>query len=200
MSTLKKLPYDFSALEPYVSARTLEFHYTKHHQTYLDNLNKLIKDTDLENKSLEEIIKITFKEPSLLTTFNNAAQTWNHDFYWQSLKPNSSEPKEDVKQILIDSFISYEKFKEEFKSTALSQFGSGWIWLVLENGKVKIIKTSNADNPLTKELIPLLVVDVWEHAYYLDYQNRRADYVEALINNLLNWEFFKENLNNFNNK
>ena len=183
-----------NALEPMISAKTLEFHYGKHHQTYIDNLNKLIAGTDLENQSLEEIIKATANNPEKTAIFNNAAQVFNHDFYWASLKPNSGASGVKTLELINASFESLEKFKEVFKTTALAQFGSGWVWLVIKEGKLEIIKTANAATPLELGLKPLFVVDVWEHAYYLDYQNRRADYLQALLDNLINWEFLEANL------
>jgi len=194
MVNLMVLPFAKNSLEPHISEKTLEFHYGKHHQTYYNNLVGLIKDTELADKTLEEIIRTTAGRFDQVAIFNNAAQVFNHNFYWQSLRPVSEEIPSDIKELLIKDFGSLEKFQEDFKAAAISQFGSGWAWLVLEGGVVKVVKTANADNPLVHNQKPLLVIDVWEHAYYLDYQNRRADYVEAIIKNLLNWEFFKKNL------
>lgn len=192
--TLKALPFSKSALAPYISENTLNFHYDKHHQTYLDNLLKLITGSEWEGLSLEEIIKKSAGQAEKQGIYNNAAQVYNHDFYWQSLKPEAKiEP--ELEALIIRDFVSWEKFKEEFKTKALSQFGSGWIWLVLNQaGRLEIIKTANADNPLTQDLKPLLVLDVWEHAYYLDYQNRRSDYVSVWLDNLANWEFAYYNI------
>ena len=197
MFKLMPLPFAPTALEPDISARTLEFHYGKHHQTYVDNLNKLIKETDFANNSLEEIVKLTAEQRDLAPIFNNAAQVYNHDFYWQSLKSGSGEAPTNIQELLAANFGSYEKFKKELLAATLAQFGSGWVWLVLEPtaGIIRILKTANADNPLAHNLKPLLAIDVWEHAYYLDYQNRRADYVAAIIEHLLNWDFFQKNLN-----
>ena len=196
---LYELPYQQDALEPYISKETVSYHYGKHHATYLNNLNNLIKDTPLEKESLEAIILNTEKYPSEQAIFNNAAQVWNHNFYWQSLSPakqNTSEiSDENFNNMILRDFGSIENLKAELKKVALSQFGSGWAWLVLDKDKLKIIKTSNASNPLGK-MKPLLCIDVWEHAYYLDYQNRRADYLDGILNNLLNWNFAIQNLNN----
>ncbi|MBO5997180.1 MAG: superoxide dismutase [Alphaproteobacteria bacterium] len=196
---LFKLPYQENALEPYISKETISFHYGKHHTAYLNNLNALIKDTPLEKESLEDIILNTEKYPSEQAIFNNAAQVWNHTFYWQSLTPAKQNapdiPEGNFKQMVLRDFGSIDNMKAEFKKAALSQFGSGWAWLVVDNKQLKIIKTSNAETPVGK-MKPLLCIDVWEHAYYLDYQNRRADYLDGIINNLLNWDFAIQNLNN----
>jgi len=194
MFTLSPLPFELSALEPHISARTLEFHHGKHHQTYVGNLNKLIAGTDNETKSLEEIMAVSFNQPDQTAIFNNAAQVYNHNFYWQSLNPAPTKPGAEMTQMVVDSFGSLEAFNEQFLATALAQFGSGWVWLVLEAGKLKIVKTANADNPLVHGQKPLLTIDVWEHAYYLDYQNRRADYGKNIIANLLNWNFAETQL------
>ena len=194
MFTLSPLPFELSALEPHISARTLEFHHGKHHQTYVGNLNKLIAGTDNETKSLEEIMAVSFNQPDQTAIFNNAAQVYNHNFYWQSLNPAPTKPGAEMTQMVVDSFGSLEAFNEQFLATALAQFGSGWVWLVLEAGKLKIVKTANADNPLVHGQKPLLTIDVWEHAYYLDYQNRRADYGKNIIANLLNWDFAETQL------
>ena len=196
---LYKLPYSEDALEPYISKETISFHYGKHHATYLNNLNNLIKDTPLEKESLEDIILNTEKYPSEQAIFNNAAQVWNHTFYWQSLLPTKQKmndiPDGNFKEMVLRDFGNVENLKAELKKVALSQFGSGWAWLVLDNGKLGIVKTSNASTPFGK-VKPLLCIDVWEHAYYLDYQNRRADYLDGVLNNLLNWNFAIQNLNN----
>ena len=188
---LPNLPFGGDALEPYMSARTLEFHHGKHHRTYVTNLNNLIKDTDLSAKSLEDIIRATAGDASKAGIFNNAAQTWNHTFFWSCLTPNGGGalPEGSFKNAVIKTFGSEEKFKEEFKAAAVSQFGSGWAWLVLENGELKITKTSNADTPIAHGQIALMTLDVWEHAYYLDYQNRRPDFAQAFLDNLANWNF-----------
>lgn len=196
MFNLKPLPYNSSSLEPYISQKTIEFHYAKHHQAYLDKLNELIKNNiEFDGLSLEEVIKKSANNQELITIFNNAAQVYNHDFFWQSLSPEKKELKSDLLSKIEENFSSLENFKEEFKQAAISQFGSGWVWLVKDDkNNLMIIKTSNADNPLTKNLTPLFTIDVWEHAYYLDYQNKRADFVKDLLNNLVNWEFIYNNL------
>jgi Fe-Mn family superoxide dismutase len=192
--TLPPLPYDQAALEPHVSAKTLSFHHGKHHQTYVDNLNKLIKDTDFANISLEEIIKKSHNDPSKLPIFNNAAQVWNHAFFWHTMKQNGGgKPSETLLKQIEKDFGSYEKFAEEFKAMALAQFGSGWAWLVWDKDKLKVTKTGNAELPMVLGQKALLTVDVWEHAYYLDYQNRRADYVNIFLEKLINWNFVEEN-------
>jgi Fe-Mn family superoxide dismutase len=196
MFILKPLPFAKNALEPYMSEKTLEFHYGKHHQTYVDNLNKLIATTEFENTFLEEIIIKTAGQAEQVALFNNAAQIYNHDFFWSCLS-NSPEDKiisETVLDLINTSFGSLENFYEQFKAAALSQFGSGWAWLVKGENGLEIIKTANADNPLAKGLKPLLALDVWEHSYYLDYQNKRADYVEAVMKNLFNWKSVAANL------
>ncbi len=193
MFTLPSLPFEKTALEPHISANTLEYHYGKHHQAYIDNLNKLIAGTDLENKSLEDIILEVNGDSEKIAIFNNVAQVYNHTFFWNSLKPGT-EMSGEMKKMIDDSFGSFEQFVEEFKSIAVSQFGSGWAWLVKDGEKLRVMKTANADTPIAQGLKPLLTIDVWEHAYYLDYQNRRPDFVEAVIRNLLNWEFAQTNL------
>jgi len=191
MFTLSLLPFEKSSLEPHISAKTLEFHYGKHHQAYVDNLNKLIVGTALEAETLENIILKTSGSTAQAAIFNNAAQIYNHAFFWSSLRPADAtlEPPVGLLKLINDSFGSLDSFFMEFKATALAQFGSGWTWLIKDAEKLKIIKTANAETPLTLGQKPLLVIDVWEHAYYLDYQNRRADYLEAVLKNLLNWEF-----------
>ncbi len=191
---LPNLPYEQNALEPYISANTLSFHHGKHHAGYVNNLNNLVKDTDLADKSLEEIVKATAGDASKAGIFNNAAQVWNHTFYWHSMKPNGGGAPSGALAAKIDAdFGSLDAFKEQFKAAGTSQFGSGWAWLVLENGTLKVTKTLNAENPLTSGQIPLLTMDVWEHAYYLDYQNRRPDYAQTFLNSLVNWEFAEAN-------
>jgi superoxide dismutase, Fe-Mn family len=191
---LPPLPYSQNALEPYISQKTAEFHYGKHHLAYVDKTNELIKGTNLALLPLEEIIKQTAGSPEKTAIFNNAAQVWNHNFYWQSMKPGGSKPEGDLLKKIQASFGSAENLKKQLQDAALSQFGSGWTWLVVDGDKLKVVKTGNAENPMVQGQTPLLVIDVWEHAYYLDYQNRRADYVKALIDNLLNWEFAAANL------
>jgi Fe-Mn family superoxide dismutase len=192
---LPPLPYAENALEPVISAKTLSFHYGKHHKAYVDNLNKLIAGTDYSDLSLEEIIKGTVGRPERVSIFNNAAQIWNHTFYWNSLSlKGGGEPPAALKNMLEASFGSIDAFKKELAAAAVSQFGSGWAWLVLEDGKLKVVKTANAENLLTTGKKPLLTIDVWEHAYYLDYQNRRPDYVNAVLDKLINWEFALQNV------
>ena len=195
MFTLPSLPYADTALAPVISANTLSFHYGKHHKTYVDNLNNLVKGTEFEGATLEKIIADTAGKADKAPLFNNAAQIWNHTFYWHSLKGNGGGKPAGKLAAMIDSDLGgYDAFKKEFAATTVGQFGSGWGWLVLDGGKLKIAKTGNAEVPTTKGQKPLLTIDVWEHAYYLDYQNRRADYVNALIDKLLNWDFAAENL------
>jgi len=191
---LPPLPYAENALEPIVTAKTMNFHYGKHHKGYVDNLNKFIAETEYADLSLEKIIASTTGRPEGAAIFNNAAQTWNHTFYWKSMSPKGGgEPPAALKQKIVASFGSVDACKKELASAAVSQFGSGWCWLVLESGKLKVVKTANAEVPLTKGTKPLLTIDVWEHAYYLDYQNRRADYVSAVLDKLINWEFALQN-------
>jgi Fe-Mn family superoxide dismutase len=169
-------------------------HYGKHHRGYVDNLNKLIAGTEYADLPLEKIIADTTGQPEKTAIFNNVAQIWNHTFYWKSMKPKGGgEPPAAIKQKIEASFDSIDACKKEIASVAVSQFGSGWAWLVIESGKLKVIKTANADSPLTTDMKPLLTIDVWEHAYYLDYQNRRVDYVNAVLDKLINWEFVLQN-------
>ncbi|UCD94912.1 MAG: superoxide dismutase [Candidatus Zixiibacteriota bacterium] len=187
---LPELPFAKDALEPYISARTLEFHYGKHHNAYVVNGSKLIAGTDLETADNEEIIKKTAGDSQKAGIFNNAAQVWNHSFYWKCMKPGGGgAPTGKIADKIKADFGSFEKFVEEFKTAGATQFGSGWAWLVLENDRLKIVKTANADNPLVHGQKPLLTVDVWEHAYYLDYQNRRPDYLAVFVEKLINWDF-----------
>jgi len=192
---LPPLPYAENALEPVITAKTLSFHYGKHHKAYVDNLNKLITGTDYSDLALEEIIKGAVGRPERAAIFNNAAQIWNHTFYWNSLSPKGGgDPPAALKHKIEASFSSVDAFKKELAAAAVSQFGSGWAWLVLEDGKLKVVKTANAENLLTTGKKPLLTIDVWEHAYYLDYQNRRPDYVNAVLDKLINWEFALQNV------
>ena len=190
MFKLPSLKYELNALEPYISERTMSFHYLKHHQTYIDNLNKLIVGTKFENMSLEDIIKQSAGNADLSAIFNNAAQAWNHTFFWESIKPNGGgKPKGKMLDDINASFGSYENFRKAFKEAAVSQFGSGWAWLVRkENNTLAIVKTSNADTPIAHNLEPIAVIDVWEHAYYLDYQNKRGDFVDSFLDNLIYWK------------
>jgi Fe-Mn family superoxide dismutase len=192
---LPDLTYAKDALAPYISAQTLEFHHGKHHKAYVDNANKLIEGTALANESLETIIRNVAGDVSKAGLFNNAAQVWNHSFYWQCIKQKGGgTPAGAIADKIRATWGSFEKFKEEFKNAGVTQFGSGWAWLVLDGGTLKITKTANADTPIAHGLRPLLTVDVWEHAYYLDYQNRRPDYLTAFIENLINWDFVNANL------
>ena len=192
---LPDLPYAKDGLAPYISANTLEFHHGKHHRAYVDNTNKLIAGTDLANESLETIVKKTVGDAAKSGLFNNAAQVWNHSFYWQCMKPNGGgKPTGKVADKINEAWGSFDKFAEELKNAGVTQFGSGWAWLVLEGGKLKVTKTANADTPIAHGVKPLLTVDVWEHAYYLDYQNRRPDYLATFIEKLINWDFVKANL------
>ena len=191
---LPPLPYADNALDPVISANTLGFHYGKHHKTYVDNLNKLVAGTNLADLSLEEIIASTAGKTDKVGIFNNAAQVWNHTFYWNSLSPKGGgEPPASLKQKIETAFGSVEVCKKELATAATTQFGSGWAWLVNDGDRLQVIKTGNADLPLTKGMKPLLTIDVWEHAYYLDYQNRRADYVNAVLDKLINWGFAADN-------
>ena len=193
---LPELPYDINALSPYISAETLAFHHGKHHATYVKNTNALIAQTDLADKGLKDIILTAAADTVLTSLFNNAAQCYNHEFYWKSLAPTRPNIPEKLKLALINDFGSVEAFKKAFHAAALGQFGSGWCWLVRNKDKrLQIVTTLNADTPLIKpDMKPLLCIDVWEHAYYLDYQNKRVDYLSSVIEYLLNWRFANENL------
>lgn len=192
---LPALPYDKKALEPHISARTLEFHHGKHHQAYVTNLNGLTKDTPLAAHGLDDIVKSTFRDQAKVGVFNNAAQVWNHTFFWHCMKPGGGgAPSGTVASAIESSFGSLDKFKEEFKTACTSQFGSGWGWLVADGGKLTVMKTPNAENPMAHGKKAVLTCDVWEHAYYLDYQNRRPDFVQAFIDHLINWDFVAENM------
>lgn len=192
---LAPLPYADTALAPVISSGTLGFHHGKHHQGYVTNLNKLVAGTPMEAQSLEAIVLASAGKPESAAVFNNAAQVWNHDFYWKSLKPTGGgEPPAALKARLEASFGSVAEARKALLAAATAQFGSGWAWLVADGTQLKVVKTGNAELPLTQGLRPLLTIDVWEHAYYLDYQNRRADHVTAVIDKLLNWEFALQNL------
>jgi Fe-Mn family superoxide dismutase len=192
---LPELPYSLDALEPHISRNTLEFHYGKHHAAYVTNLNNLVAGTDLEAKGLEDTILAVAGDASKAGIFNNAAQVWNHSFYWQGIKPNGGGQPTGALAARIDAdFGSFDAFKEQFKAAGATQFGSGWAWLVLDNGVLKITKTPNADLPLAHGQKALLTMDVWEHAYYLDYQNRRPDYMTTFLDKLVNWDFVAANL------
>jgi len=192
---LPPLPYAECALDTVISANTVSFHYGKHHKGYVDNLNKLVAGTEFEQMTIEKIIAATAGKADKAAIFNNSAQVWNHTFYWCSLKPKGGgEPPAALKKKLEADFGTLDSCKKELAAAATTQFGSGWAWLVLDGGKLKAVKTGNADCPLTKGMKPLLNIDVWEHAYYLDYQNRRADYVSAVLDKLINWDFAAANL------
>jgi Fe-Mn family superoxide dismutase len=192
---LPSLPYDYKALEPLISHSTLEFHHDKHHAAYVSKYNDAVKGTELDNKLIEEVIKMVAGDESKSGLFNNAAQAWNHTFYWQCMKPRGGgTPTGELAQKIDADFGSFEKFVEAFKNAGATQFGSGWAWLVLDNGTLKVTKTLNADNPLTSGQVPLLTMDVWEHAYYLDYQNKRPAYIDQFVGGLVNWDFVAQNL------
>jgi Fe-Mn family superoxide dismutase len=193
--SLPELPYATTALEPHMSAQTFSFHHAKHHKAYVDNLNKLIEGTPFASMSLIEIIKASEgKNPGV---FNNAAQVWNHTFFWHCLKPNGGgQPSGELNTRIVADFGSFEAFIEAFKAAGATQFGSGWAWLVVDgvDGKLKVTKTANAETPLTKGDRPLITVDVWEHAYYLDHQNQRPRFIETVLTHLINWDFAEKNL------
>lgn len=189
---LPDLPYAKDALEPHMSANTFDFHHGKHHNTYVVNLNNLVGDTD---QSLEDIMKETAGDASKAGVFNNAAQVWNHTFFWNSMKPGGGgAPTGAVADAINAAFGSYDDFAEAFKTAGATQFGSGWVWLAAKDGKVEVIKTPNAECPLTDGYTPLICCDVWEHAYYLDFQNRRPDFLASFLENLVNWDFANANL------
>jgi Fe-Mn family superoxide dismutase len=192
---LPPLPYAENTLDPVISANALGFHYGKHHKGYVDTLNKLIEGTELERLSLEQLIRETAGKPDRAAIFNSAAQTWNHTFYWNSLRAQGGGmPPVALTQQIEASFGSMDACRKALATAATTQFGSGWAWLVMEDDLLKVVKTGNAETPLTTATKPLLTIDVWEHAYYLDYQNRRADYVNAVLDKLINWGFAADNL------
>jgi Fe-Mn family superoxide dismutase len=192
---LPPLPYPKNALEPHISERTMDFHHGRHHQAYVTNLNNLVKDQPFERQSLEEIIKATYKDSSKTGIFNNAAQVWNHTFFWHSMKPHGGgTPSGSIAAAITKDCGGLDTFKEVFKATAVGQFGSGWTWLVADKGQLKIVSTPNAVTPLAEGQTALLTCDVWEHAYYLDYQNRRPDFVQTFLDHLINWDFAAQNL------
>ena len=194
--TLPDLPYAKDALAPHISSETLDFHHGKHHNAYVNNLNGLVDGTDLASKSLEDVIRATAGVADKAGVFNNAAQIWNHTFYWQSMRPNGGgAPSGQLAEMIDRDFGSLDGFKDAFAKAGATQFGSGWAWLVLKDGKLEVRKTLNAETPLTEAgVTPLLTMDVWEHAYYLDFQNRRPDYISTFLDHLINWEFAAENL------
>ncbi len=192
---LPPLPYPEDALAPVISAQTIGLHYGKHHRGYLTKLNELVAGTALAGKSLEEVVRASAGKPEQQAVFNNAAQVWNHTFYWRSLDPKGGgDPPAALRKRIVDSFGDVAACKKALAEAATSQFGSGWAWLVADGARLKVLKTGNADTPLTSPVKPLLTIDVWEHAYYLDYQNRRAEHVGALLDKLLNWTFAAANL------
>ncbi|GIR17120.1 MAG: superoxide dismutase [Pelagibacteraceae bacterium] len=192
---LPSLPYANDALAPYMSSETLDFHHGKHHQTYVTNLNNLVKDTDMKDSSLEEIVVKSSKDSSMAGIFNNAGQHWNHILFWQCMKPNGggSMPSELESRITSD-LGGIDQFKEAFIQAGTTQFGSGWAWLAIDNGKLVVTKSPNASNPLVDGMKPILGCDVWEHSYYIDYRNKRPDYLKAFLDSLVNWEFVASQL------
>ena len=192
---LPSLPYANDALAPYMSSETLDFHHGKHHQTYVTNLNNLVKDTDMQDSSLEEIVVKSSKDPSMAGIFNNAGQHWNHILFWQCMKPNGggSMPSELESRITSD-LGGIDQFKEAFIQAGITQFGSGWAWLAIDNGKLVVTKSPNASNPLVDGMKPILGCDVWEHSYYIDYRNKRPDYLKAFLDSIVNWEFVASQL------
>ena len=192
---LPSLPYANDALAPYMSSETLDFHHGKHHQTYVTNLNNLDKDTDMQDSSLEEIVVKSSKDSSMAGIFNNAGQHWNHILFWQCMKPNGggSMPSELESRITSD-LGGIDQFKEAFIQAGTTQFGSGWAWLAIDNGKLVVTKSPNASNPLVDGMKPILGCDVWEHSYYIDYRNKRPDYLKAFLDSLVNWEFVASQL------
>ena len=192
---LPSLPYASDALAPYMSSETLDFHHGKHHQTYVTNLNNLVKDSDMQDASLEDVVIKSSKDASMAGIFNNAGQHWNHILFWQCMKPNGggAMPSELENRISSD-FGSVDQFKEAFVQAGTTQFGSGWAWLAIDNGKLVVTKSANASNPLVEGIKPILGCDVWEHSYYIDYRNKRPDYLKAFLDNLVNWEFVSSQL------
>jgi len=192
---LPVLPYGEEALAPHISSQTVSIHYGRHHKTYVENTKKLVADTELADASLEDVIKASFGKPDKKGLFNNSAQAWNHAFYWKSMSPKGGgQPTGKLKDKIDADFGGFDKLKEELAKAAVTQFGSGWAWLIVDAGKLKVVQTANAETPVAEGKKPLLTIDVWEHAYYLDYQNKRPDYVTTFIDKLLNWEFAAENL------
>ena len=186
---LPDLPYDYEALAPYMSAKTLHLHHDKHHQAYVTNLNNLIEGTEFAGKSLEDIVTGSYGDPAKQGIFNNAGQHWNHNLFWRIMKKGGGgNPGGELAKRIDDAFGSFEAFKEQFKTAGVTQFGSGWAWLAVQGDQLKIMKTPNGENPLVHGMRPILGVDVWEHAYYVDYENRRPEYLAAFLNSLVNWE------------
>ena len=192
---LPSLPYANDALAPYMSSETLDFHHGKHHQTYVTNLNNLLKDHELQSSSLEDIVVKTSKDASMAGIFNNAGQHWNHILFWQCMKPKGGGSiQSELEGRLNSDFGSVEQFKEAFIQAGTTQFGSGWAWLAIDNGKLVVTKSPNASNPLVDGMKPILGCDVWEHSYYIDYRNKRPDYLKAFLDSLVNWEFVASQL------
>ncbi len=193
---LPDLPYSRDGLAPHISENTIDYHYGKHHQAYVTNLNNLIDGTDMESASLEEIIRATTGDPSKAAIFNNAAQVWNHTFYWHSMKPGGGgKPHGRIADLIDRDFGSYDAFREEFTTAGATQFGSGWAWLVISDDKLEVLKTPNAETPVSDtDSTPLMTMDVWEHAYYLDFQNARPAYMNDFLDSLVNWDFVNQNL------
>jgi superoxide dismutase, Fe-Mn family len=192
---LPALPWQENALEPVISARTIGVHYGKHHATYVKKLNELVAGTRYAELPLEQVIAGSVGNPETAKIFNNAAQTWNHTFFWHSLRQaGGGQPPREIARLLDDSFGGYAQFKEKFAQAAVDQFGSGWAWLAARDGKLEVMSTGNAQTPITMGATPLLTIDVWEHAYYLDYENRRPEFVNAVIDRLLDWNFALEQL------
>src|SRR5436190_1647524 len=192
--SLPPLPYPEDALAPVISARTLSFHHGKHHKAYVDKVNELVQGTELEGQSLEKIVMASAGKSDKTELFNNAAQAWNHDFYWHSLSPKRQKPSAALRHRLEKDFGSFERCTDQLAAAANGQFGSGWAWLVNKDGKLEVMATANADTPMAHGVECLLALDVWEHAYYIDYRNQRERYVAAVIEQLLNWEFAEKNL------
>lgn len=185
---LPDLPYDYEALAPYMSAKTLHLHHDKHHQAYVTNLNNLIEGTEFAGKSLEEIVTGSYGDAAKQGIFNNAGQHWNHNLFWRIMKKGGGgNPGGELAKRIDDAFGSFEAFKEQFKTAGVTQFGSGWAWLAVQDDQLKVLKTPNGENPLVHGMRPILGIDVWEHAYYVDYENRRPEYVAAFLNQLVNW-------------
>jgi Fe-Mn family superoxide dismutase len=193
--SLAPLPYAYDALAPAISEETMHLHHDKHHQTYVDKTNKLLEEHPVEGETLEQIVRACAGVPERTMLFNNAGQAWNHDFYWQSLSPKSAEPSGALLQRIEKDLGGYQRFAKAFATAASGQFGSGWAWLIVnKNGALDIVTTSNADTPMARGIPCLLTVDVWEHAYYVDYRNLRDKYLEAVISSRLNWDFAAQNL------
>ncbi len=192
---LAPLPYPKDALEPYMSSRTLDFHHDKHHRAYVTTLSDLTRDTPFARQSLEEIIHVTANDDAKTAIFNNAAQAWNHDFFWNCMRPSGGgRPVGALMRQIEKAFGDFDGFKEQFKEAATAQFGSGWAWLILDDGRLGVSKTPDAVNPLSQGQRALLACDVWEHAYYLDFQNRRPDFVQTFLDHLVNWDFVSQNI------